>query len=970
MLLEPENNFQFCFDLSFAAKLNCYIPNSYVVGHADTITYLEKKASPEVLQSMGITVGNLDSTTQKILSLCEVLQPEALFKKYRTKSKSAKKIEDILKDDKIKLGIEQFIKMSLAQFYNLIKEHDFALSLNLGKEKDFRISRIGTQNPALETELHFDKHENGISYTLFLKDEDTTFYPSTTAITLLLDEPAWLIAHHKLYAVKNINSKKITPFLTKKVVEIPSKLVPDYFEKFIKDIAKKVDISATGFEVITQTAVHSCNLQLVHDFFKNTYFISLLFDYDGYVFDATKTKNTHSEIDLKDLENIKLIQYKRSQAEDAFNESLQTLGLSRQENHLFGLLQKPEQKDSYACIQWALEHREKLESIGFSLDNLKIDGKKIDNSKVTIAFSNSIQNDWFDIKMTVVSDNFEFNFSELIPNIKSQNRLFLLPNENYFLIPLEWMTRYGAMAKLAKINNGTIAVLKSNFAVFEDIPQLKQTLHVKETVQYQPSALVKATLRPYQIEGVRWLLEHYNNGLGACLADDMGLGKTLQTLSTLVAVQEKLDFEKAENIQLDLFGNEIPVAKEYLKALIVLPSSLVFNWYNEARKFTPHFRRIQYVGQDRKLISKKLEKYDLIFTSYAVVAKDLSILEKYQFRFLILDESQYIKNKNSKIFKAINQIKTTHKISLSGSPIENSLDDLWSQMQFINPNILGSYAFFAEHYKIPIEKKQDENSLLELKNLVSPFILRRTKEQVLKDLPELSEQVLYCDMEPEQEKLYEEEKSKARNALLKTDGSGIDKINIINTLMRLRQLSNHPKMIDKKSEMDSGKYIAVTRYLETLVQSNQKTIVFSSFVSNLEFYKKWSIENKIDFCELTGATPQNERAYQVQKFQEQERAKLFFISLKAGGVGLNITKASYVLFLDPWWNPFAEKQGIGRAHRIGQLNKVNVVRFITKNTVEEKIIRLQENKKLLSDALLDENHISPDIEENLDFILA
>jgi SNF2 family DNA or RNA helicase len=752
-------------------------------------------------------------------------------------------------------------------------------------------------------------------------------------------------------------------------VKIPSKLVPDYFEKFIKDIAKKVDITATGFEVITRETIHQCTLQLVHDFFKNSYFIGLLFEYDGFVFDATKPKNTHSEIDLKDLNNIQLMQFKRTDAELTYNEALLDLGLSKNENNLFWLNQNTANQDAFGTIQWAIENKEKLESLGFSLENLKIDGKKIDSNTVTIAFSNTIQNDWFDIKMTVVCDDFEFNFSELIPNIKNKNHLFALPNGNYFLIPTEWMTRYSAMAKLAKIKNGSIAVLKSNFAVFEDIPQLRQSLHVKQSVQYQPSPLVKATLRPYQIEGVQWLLEHYNNGLGACLADDMGLGKTLQTLSTLVAVQEKLEFEKAENTQLDLFGNEIPVAKEYLKALIVLPSSLVFNWYNEARKFTPHFRRIQYVGQDRKLLSKKLAKYDLIFTSYAVVARDLSILEKYQFRYLILDESQYIKNKNSKIFKAINQLQTTHKISLSGTPIENSLDDLWSQMQFINPNILGSYAFFAEHYKFPIEKKQDENSLAELKTLVSPFILRRTKEQVLKDLPELSEQVFYCEMEPEQEKLYEEEKSKARNALLKTDGSGIDKINIINTLMRLRQLSNHPKMVDANSEMDSGKYMAVTRYLETLVQSNQKTIVFSSFVSNLEFYKKWSIENNIDFCELTGATPQKERAYQVQKFQEQEHSKLFFISLKAGGVGLNITKASYVLFLDPWWNPFAEKQGIGRAHRIGQLNKVNVIRFITKNTVEEKIIRLQENKKLLSDALLDEQHISPELEENLDFIL-
>jgi non-specific serine/threonine protein kinase len=375
------------------------------------------------------------------------------------------------------------------------------------------------------------------------------------------------------------------------------------------------------------------------------------------------------------------------------------------------------------------------------------------------------------------------------------------------------------------------------------------------------------------------------------------------------------------------------------------------------------------VGNDRKLIAKKLARYDLVFTSYAIASRDIAILEKYQFRFLILDESQYIKNKNSKIFKAINQIKADNRISLSGTPIENSLDDLWSQMEFINPDILGSHAFFVQNYKIPIEKNHDETVLAELKTLISPFILRRTKEQVLDDLPELTEQIYYCDMEKEQEKLYEEEKSKARNALLRTDGTKADKINIINTLMRLRQLSNHPKMIDAKSDLDSGKFNAVTDYLTTLIQSKQKTIVFSSFVSNLGFYKDWCITNKIKFCELTGATDQKDREIAVNRFQEQDDILVFFISLKAGGVGLNITKASYVLFLDPWWNPFAEKQGIGRAHRIGQLNKVNVIRFISKNTVEEKIIRLQETKKMLSDSLLDDDSMSPDIEANLSYIL-
>ncbi|MBF4471925.1 DEAD/DEAH box helicase [Flavobacterium sp. HJJ] len=967
--METKNSFQFCFDINLEKRLNTYIPTAYIVDHSDAITYLDKKASPQVLQSFGVIIENLDSNTRKVLSICEALKPEVIFKKFGKNSKSSKNIEDLLKDSKLEFGIRQFIKTNLEQFYSVVSQENFPLSLNLGKEKDFRISRIATEDPALGTSLQFDKHENGISYTLLLKDKTTTFHPTDTVITLLLDEPGWLIAHHKLYLLKDINTKKIIPFLKKKTIEIPSKMVSEYFEKFIKDVAKKADIKATGFAVELRDKITACSLQLTHDFFKNSYFINLLFDYDGFTFDNSKTKKIHSEIDTRNLDEIKVIQYKRTAKEASFESKLLELGLSKTENGFFGLSPKVEKQDPYSTIQWAIENQEILESNGFSVKDLKIDSKKINTQKVTIQFSNEVKSDWFDIKMTVVCNAFEFNFTEIIPNIKNRNRLFLLPNGSCFLIPIEWMTLYAPMVKLAKIQNGNLVLPKSNFAILEGIPELKDSANLQAVIEYQSSPLVKATLRPYQIEGVKWLLEHYNNGLGACLADDMGLGKTLQTLTTLVAVQEQLDYERAENIQLDLFGNEIPMAKEYLKALIVLPSSLVFNWYTEARKFTPHFRRVQYIGSDRKILSKKLEKYDLIFTSYAVVSRDISILEKYNFRYLILDESQYIKNKNSKIFKAINQIKASSKISLSGTPIENSLDDLWSQMQFINPNILGSYAFFAENYKFPIEKKQDENSLLELKNLISPFILRRTKEQVLKDLPELSEQIFYCEMEPEQEKLYEEEKSKARNSLLQTDGNIADKINIINTLMRLRQLSNHPKMIDSKSEMDSGKYIAVTRYLETLVQSNQKTIVFSSFTSNLDFYKTWCKENKIDFCELTGETPLKEREYQVNRFQEQEKPLLFFISLKAGGVGLNITKASYVIFLDPWWNPFSEKQGIGRAHRIGQMNKVNVVRFIAKNTVEEKIIRLQESKKLLSDSLLDENFIGDEIEENLSFIL-
>lgn len=956
--------FQFCFDISFEKNLNTYIPTAYIIENTSEIKYLDKKATKDVLDSFGIDFDNLDSNTKKILTACESLKPEFIFRKFGAKIKSAKTIADLQKDSKIEFAIRQYLKFNLSSFYDLIVKEQFPLSLNMSAEKDFYRSRVTVEPLEFEPQIQFDKHSEGITYTLSLKENKTTFSPMDSSIDILLDEPGWLIIDKKLGLLKELNAKKLTPFLKKKSIEIPSKLVDDYFKSFIPEIAKKIDIEATGFEMEQRDQIISSTIQPVYDFFKNCYYLNLYFDYNGYVFDAGKTKKTHSFVDFSIPNEPKIIQFKRSAVEILYTKKLLEIGLVKVKNELFGL--ETEANDPYINIQLIIDNKEKLKSLGFTIQNLKLESKEIITESNMVSIAKETKADWFDIKIIITIGNYKINFSEIIPNIKSKERLFQLPDGNYFLIPLEWFSKYGSLAKLAKTENEVLLLRKSNFTALDGISEIDN--EVISHAQYTASDLLKATLRPYQIDGVKWLLGHFNSNLGACLADDMGLGKTLQTLAVLVSVQEQLGFT-TKTTNFDLFANETTVEREPLKTLIVLPSSLIFNWFNEAGKFTPHFSKMQYVGNDRKLLAHKLDSTDLIFTSYSIIHRDISILEKYNFRYLILDESQYIKNKNSKIFKAINKISTSHKIALSGTPIENSLDDLWSQMQFINPDILGTYNFFAENFKIPIEKKQNEEVLTELKNLIHPYILRRTKEQVLKDLPELTEQIYYCDMDPEQEKLYEKEKSKARNFLLKTDGSSPDKISIINTLMKLRQLSNHPKMVDADSEIDSGKYIAVTNYLENLVKAKQKALIFSSFVTNLNFYTDWCKQNKIGFCEITGETPANRREQQVKLFQENENQLLFFISLKAGGVGLNITKASYVLFLDPWWNPFAEKQAVGRAHRIGQLNKVNAIRFISKNTVEEKIITLQENKKLLSDSLLEESYINDELEDNLAYIL-
>ncbi|WP_286969721.1 DEAD/DEAH box helicase [Flavobacterium sp. UBA4854] len=965
--MEPTKSFQFCFDISFEKNLNAYIPTAYIVENTSEIKYLDKKATKGVLESFGVDYETLDHNSKKILTICESLKPEFVFKKFSAKVKSAKTIADLQKDSKIDFAIRQHLKINLSPFYSLIVQEQYPLSIDLGPEKDFYRSRVSIDPLDFEPQIQFDKHSEGITYTLSLKENETTFLPMDNKVDILSDEPGWLIVNKKLGQLKELNGKKLTPFLKKKSIEIPSKLVDDYFKNFIPEIAKKIDIDANGFEIELRDQIASCTIQPVFDFFKNCYYLNLYFDYNGYIFDGSKTKKTHSFVDFSVANEPRIIQFKRSADENSYAEKLFEVGLEKIKNELFGLNSDAENSDPYINIQLIIDNKEKLKDLGFNIENLKLESKEIITENHSISASKETTGDWFDIKIIITIGNYKINFSEIIPNIKSKERLFPLPDGNYFLIPLEWFSKYGSLAKLAKTENGVLLLRKSNFTALDGISEIDNDLDQIHQAEFTASDLIKATLRPYQIEGVKWLLGHFNSNMGACLADDMGLGKTLQTLSVLVSVQEQLGFT-TKTTNFDLFSNETTVEREPLKALIVLPSSLVFNWFNEAGKFTPHFSKMQYVGNERKSLASRINSTDLIFTSYSIIHRDISILEKYDFRYLILDESQYIKNKNSKIFKAINKISTGHKIALSGTPIENSLDDLWSQMQFINPDILGTYAFFMENFKNPIEKKQNEEVLSELKNLIQPYILRRTKEQVLKDLPELTEQIYYCDMDPEQEKLYEKEKSKARNFLLKTDGSP-DKISIINTLMKLRQLSNHPKMVDADSEIDSGKFIAVTNYLENLVKAKQKVIIFSSFVTNLNFYTDWCKQNKIEFCEITGETPTDKREQQVKMFQEKENPLLFFISLKAGGVGLNITKASYVLFLDPWWNPFAEKQGVGRAHRIGQMNKVNVVRFISKNTVEEKIIKLQENKKLLSDSLLEESYINDEIEGNLEYIL-
>ncbi len=439
-------------------------------------------------------------------------------------------------------------------------------------------------------------------------------------------------------------------------------------------------------------------------------------------------------------------------------------------------------------------------------------------------------------------------------------------------------------------------------------------------------------LRPYQKAGYNWLRFLNEFHLGGCLADDMGLGKTVQTLTLLQSEKEK-----------DGSGT----------SLLVMPTSLTYNWEMEAAKFTPQLKILNYTGTLRNKDIARFEKYDVVITSYGITRLDIESLQKFFFNYIILDESQVIKNPSSNIAKAVLQLRSRHKLTLTGTPLENSTLDLWSQMTFINPGLLGGQTFFKNEYQIPIEKRGDEAKGKKLNSIIKPFVLRRLKSQVATDLPEKVENIHYTNMTAEQEEKYEEAKSYFRHKILdQIDKDGINntRFMILEGLTKLRQLSNHPRMVDSAYTGSSGKMEDLSHMLENALLEGHKLLVFSQFVKHLEIVKEFLNDKKIPFAYLDGST--TDRRDQVEKFNNEPNLKVFLISIKAGGLGLNLTEADYVFILDPWWNPAVEAQAVDRAHRIGQKKKVFTYKFITRNTVEEKILQLQQRKLKLSTDLI------------------
>ncbi|MEM7516500.1 MAG: DEAD/DEAH box helicase, partial [Planctomycetota bacterium] len=437
--------------------------------------------------------------------------------------------------------------------------------------------------------------------------------------------------------------------------------------------------------------------------------------------------------------------------------------------------------------------------------------------------------------------------------------------------------------------------------------------------------------------------------LGGCLADDMGLGKTVQVLAML----EVRRHEAMERQERGEGGEEA----EHRPSLVVAPKSLVFNWRQEANRFAPHLRVLEYTGLGRRQFRGEFDQYDLLITTYGTLRRDAVVLKDAFFDYVILDEAQAIKNPKSQAAKAAKLLLGRHRLALTGTPIENHLGDLWSLFDFLVPGMLGKlrgYEKLVKATRTSGDESGENEALMRLSRALRPFFLRRTKDEVLDDLPSKSEQTIHCELSKEERAEYATLRDHFRTELLgraEEEGMGNLKIHVLEALLRLRQAACHPGLMDKtRADESSSKVQTLIDMLDERLESESKVLVFSQFTSLLSIVRAKLDERDVSYAYLDGSTRKREEV--VERFQTDEDCRVFLISLKAGGHGLNLTAADYVFILDPWWNPAAEAQAIDRAHRIGQTRPVFAYRFIAKDTVEEKIAELQESKRRLADALL------------------
>jgi SNF2 family DNA or RNA helicase len=574
--------------------------------------------------------------------------------------------------------------------------------------------------------------------------------------------------------------------------------------------------------------------------------------------------------------------------------------------------------------------------------------------------------DWFEVHTDIDFEGRSVSFPELLRSLERGDSTVRLDDGSLGILPEEWLEQIGMISGLGTIDENGLRFSNSQAALLDALLASQDNVDTDASFDamrerfrnfsgVEPVAIpkkFKGELRGYQQEGLAWMKFLNDFNFGGCLADDMGLGKTVQFLAMLLRRLE-----------------DCPTASP---SLVVVPRSLMFNWVSECSRFAPVLKVLEYTGLERANQRMEFTKFNLILTTYGTVRRDIAVLKDVDFDYIVLDEAQTIKNPSSQIARASRLLKSKSRLALSGTPIENNAGDLWSIFEFLNPGMLGRSSAFRTHIADPESK--------EARHLVSkglrPFILRRTKKQVAAELPDRLEETIYCDMEDDQRRLYDELRLHYRDSLLglvKQQGIARSKMHVLEALLRLRQAACHPALLNRGDEQETyAKLDFLIPHLQELVAEGHKALVFSQFTSMLSIVREHLDKSGISYEYLDGKT--RDRKVRVNRFQDDPDCRVFLISLKAGGLGLNLTAADYVFLLDPWWNPAVEAQAIDRAHRVGQNRTVFAYRLICRDTVEEKIAELQKAKRELADAILEGNDASSVLQnlsaEDLEMLLS
>ena len=603
----------------------------------------------------------------------------------------------------------------------------------------------------------------------------------------------------------------------------------------------------------------------------------------------------------------------------------------------------------------------------FGFDALK--NFRFNTSKPQTKIHISSSTDWFDARVDIVFGEQKVTIADVKKALANRQQFVQLSDGTLGILPEEWIKKYALLFRVGEGKQNQLRLSKYHMSVIDELyenrseeelvvrleekyDQLRSFKQIKEIPI--PEHLINI-LRPYQEHGYYWLNYLSEIGWGGILADDMGLGKTVQALSYLHYYRKH-------------HGK--------LNALVVCPTTLMFNWENEIKKFTPELTYFIHHGGERSRVAERFTQSDIIITTYGTLRSDIKLLVTIPFDYVVLDESQAIKNPTSKVTKAASLLNAKHRLCMSGTPLQNNTFDIFAQMNFLNPGMLGSMEFFRQEFSIPIDKFGEPDRKDHLRKLLYPFILRRTKEQVAKDLPDKTETILYCEMEDEQRSIYDAYRNDFRDKILGTiEQQGIQRsqLTILQGLMKLRQICDSPAILNETEKFPnvSIKLEEIGREITENI-SNHKALIFSQFLGMLALIKEKLKELEVDFEYFDGSTSAVDREKAIQRFQNDTNCRVFLISLKAGGVGLNLTAADYVYIVDPWWNPAVEQQAIDRTHRIGQTKNIFAYRMICKDTIEDKIVQLQEKKRILAKDLItdDEGFVKSLTREDVEYLFS